>query len=255
VLTSNHSKRFFLAFMIFFWQQFSGTNSIGYYAPQIFETVGVSSTNSSLFATGVYGTVKVVATAIFLLVGIDYFGRKRSLICGGAWMSACMFIIGAVLATHPPNTKDPHVSHASIAMVVMIYLYVIGYSASWGPTPWVLVSEIFPTRLRAYGVGLAAATQWLFNYVITKVTPEAVASIGWRTFLMFAIFCLAMTVFVIFFVPETKQMKLEEMDVLFGTVDAAQRAQDIEIAVAAERKEIELEHGEESVAEHHEQAK
>lgn len=75
-------------------------------------------------------------------------------------MSAMMFIIGAVLATHPPDTKDPTVSSASIAMCVMIYLYVIGYSASWGPVPWVFVSEIFPTRLRAYGVGLAGEFQW-----------------------------------------------------------------------------------------------
>jgi len=78
-------------------------------------------------------------------------------------MMTMMFILGAILVTHPPNPDASGVSSASIAMVVMIYLYVIGYSASWGPTPWVLVSEIFPTRLRAYGVGLAAATQWLFN--------------------------------------------------------------------------------------------
>ena len=155
-----------------FWQQFSGTNSIGYYAPQIFETVGVSSAKSSLFATGVYGTVKVVATGIFLIVGIDRFGRKKALICGGFWMAAMMFIIGAVLATNPPNPDVTGVSKASEAMVVMIYLYVIGYSASWGPTPWVFVSEIFPTRLRAYGVGLAATTQWLFNYVITKISES-----------------------------------------------------------------------------------
>lgn len=124
-------------------------------APQIFETVGISSTNASLFATGIYGTVKIVATGIFLLIGIDQLGRKKALLGGAAWMSASMFIIGAVLATHPPDTKNTKVSSASIGMVVMIYLYVIGYSASWGPTPWVFVSEIFPTRLRAYGVGLA----------------------------------------------------------------------------------------------------
>lgn len=134
--------RFFLAFTIMFWQQFSGTNSIGYYAPEIFETVGVSSTNTSLFATGIYGTVKVVMTFIFLLVGIDFIGRKKALIGGGLWMSAMMFIIGAVLATHPTNTSSTTVSPASIAMIVMIYLYVIGYSASWGPTPWVYVSEV-----------------------------------------------------------------------------------------------------------------
>jgi hypothetical protein len=69
----------------------------------------------------------------------------------------------------------------------------------------------------------------------------AVANIGWRTFLMFGIFCLAMGVFVIFFVPETKRLSLEEIDVLFGNVDAVQRAQDIEIALHAEKKELELE--------------
>jgi MFS family permease len=172
-------KRFALAFMLMLCQQFSGvssqnhsaisntdtcnnqTNSIGYYAAEIFETVGVSKNNSSLFATGVYGTVKVVATLIFLLVGIDQLGRKKALIGGAFWMSAMMFILGAVLATNPPDTKSATVSNASIAMCVMIYLYVIGYSASWGPTPWVFVSEIFPTRLRSYGVGLAG--KWLFQ--------------------------------------------------------------------------------------------
>ncbi|PCG94550.1 Major facilitator superfamily domain, general substrate transporter [Penicillium occitanis (nom. inval.)] len=227
-ISKSNRYRFFLAFCLMFWQQFSGTNSIGYYAPQIFQTVGVSSTNTSLFATGVYGSVKVVMTLIFLLVGIDFIGRKKALIGGGIWMSTMMIIIGAVLATHPPNTKSDVVSPASIAMIVLIYLYVIGYSASWGPTPWVYVSEIFPTRLRAYGVGLAAATQWLFNFVITEITPNAVNHIGWRTFLMFGIFCLAMSVFVTFFVKETKGRSLEDMDILFGSVDEAQRAADVE---------------------------
>lgn len=137
------------------WQQFSGTNSIGYYAPQIFQTIGISSSDSSLFATGVYGTVKVVATGAFLLIGIDKWGRRNSLLGGAAWMTTMMLIIGILLVKFPPDPNASGVSSASIAMAVMIYLYVIGYSASWGPTPWVFVSEIFPTRLRAYGVGLA----------------------------------------------------------------------------------------------------
>ena len=159
-LTPSNRMRFFTGFCIMFWQQFSGTNSIGYYAPQIFQTIGVSKTNSSLFATGVYGTVKVVTTAIFLIIGIDKLGRRKSLMFGAAWMMTMMFIIGAVLHTHPPTNVNV-VSPASIAMVVMIYLYVIGYSASWGPIPWVYLSEIFPTRLRSYGVGMGAATQWV----------------------------------------------------------------------------------------------
>jgi hypothetical protein len=133
----------------------------GYYAPQIFQTIGVSASNASLFATGIYGTVKVITTAIFLIFGIDFIGRKYSLMGGAIWMAAMMFIIGAVLATNPPNPDSSSVSSASIAMVAMIYLYVIGYSASWGPVPWVYLSEIFPTRLRSYGVGMGSSTQWL----------------------------------------------------------------------------------------------
>lgn len=104
--------------------------------------VGLSKTNSSLFATGIYGTVKVVATGIFLIIGIDCWGRRNSLVFGSAWMASMMFIIGAVLVTHPPDAKATSVSSASIAMVAMIYLYVIGYSASWGPTPWVYLGEV-----------------------------------------------------------------------------------------------------------------
>jgi hypothetical protein len=197
----------------------------------------VSATNTSLFATGVYGTVKVVATGIFLLVGIDRLGRRKSLLFGAAWMMSMMFIIGAVLATHPPakvtaGGAAPGVSSASMAMVVMIYLYVIGYSASWGPIPWVYLSEIFPTRLRSYGVGMGAATQWLFNFCITELTPAAVNHIGYRTFIMFGCFCLGMGVFVFFFIKETKGLTLEDMDVLFGTIDEAQRREDIEHALS-----------------------
>ncbi|KAJ6019608.1 hypothetical protein N7522_001675 [Penicillium canescens] len=174
-LKPTNRYRFFLAFVLMFWQQFSGTNSIGYYAPQIFASVGLSKTNSSLFATGIYGTVKVVATAIFLIIGIDRWGRKKSLIGGAAWMSSMMFIIGAVLATHP-----------------LMRRLLPSHPPSWGPTPWVYLGEIFPTRLRAYGVGFGAATQWLFNFVITEG----------RT--------------------------LEEMDLIFGAVDEQQRRADVE---------------------------
>ncbi len=75
---------------------------------------------------------------------------------------------------------------------------------------------------------MGAATQWLFNFVITEVTPNAVSHIGWRTFLMFGIFCLSMGVWVFFFIKETKGRSLEDMDILFGTVDAEKRAVDVE---------------------------
>lgn len=141
-LKPQNRHRFLLAFLVMTCQQFSGTNSIGYYAPQIFQSIGVRKTDTSLFATGVYGTVKVVATAVFLLVGIDFWGRRLSLICGALCMAAMMFAIGGVLHAYPPDASSDVVSPASRAMIALIYLYVIAYSASWGPTPWVFVSEV-----------------------------------------------------------------------------------------------------------------
>ncbi|TEY50776.1 hypothetical protein BOTCAL_0273g00080 [Botryotinia calthae] len=224
--------RFFSAFCLMFWQQFSGTNSIGYYAPQIFQTIGISAANTALFATGIYGTVKVITTGIFLLTGIDTLGRRKSLIFGAAWMMAMMFILSAVLVTHPPDTKSTSVAPASIAMV--------------GPIPWVYVSEIFPTRLRSYGVGLAASTQWLCNFSITEITPIAVSNIGWRTFLMFGFFCFGMGVWSFFFIKETKGKTLEELDILFGGINAEQRARDVE-AVLHSKKDNIYHEGDESV--------
>jgi hypothetical protein len=76
---------------------------------------------------------------------------------------------------------------------------------------------------------MGAAAQWLFNFCIAEITPNAVSSIGWRTFIVFGVFCMAMGVWVFFSVKETKGKTLEDMDILFGAVDAQQRALDIEM--------------------------
>jgi len=110
------ASKFFVKLLHVFVPRLTFTTS---YAPQIFQTIGLSKADSSMFATGIYGTVKVVATALFLWIGIDRFGRKKSLIAGGFWMAAMMFIIGAVLATHPPVPGASGVSQASTAMVAM----------------------------------------------------------------------------------------------------------------------------------------
>jgi len=74
---------------------------------------------------------------------------------------------------------------------------------------------------------MGAATQWLFNFVITEITPNAINHIGYRTFIMFGVFCLANGVFVWFFIKETKGRTLESMDVLFGSVESEQRDRDV----------------------------
>jgi hypothetical protein len=96
-----------------------------------------------------------------------------------------------------------------------------------------LFSSFFSPR---FETNTNAAKQWLFNFIVTKVTPAAINSIGWRTFIMFGCFCTAMGVFVLIFLKDTTGRSLEEMDILFGAITPEQRQKDVELAVAEEYK-------------------
>ncbi|KAM5544475.1 hypothetical protein V8D89_002135 [Ganoderma adspersum] len=232
--------RFVIAAVIFLLQQWSGQNSVGYYAPQIFSSIGYTGTSNSLLASGIYGIVKVVATAIFVFFLVDSLGRKFSLFVSGVGMGILFFIIGALLKTFPPPSSDSgaHPPPASKAMAAMLYLYVCFYSMGWGPLPWVYVSDIFPTRTRHYGLATASASQWLFNFVVAKVTPTLETDLGYKLFLMFATINIGgMAVFSLL-IPETKGRSLEEMDVIFGAVQADKRRADIAAQARALGNEV-----------------
>ncbi|CAA7266663.1 unnamed protein product [Cyclocybe aegerita] len=224
--------RFVIAFVIFFLQQWAGQNSVNYYAPQIFASIGFAARKNSLLASGIYGVIKVVATAIFIFFGVEALGRKLSLFISAMGMGILFFIIGALLKTHPPPATDanhpaPSPPPASKAMAAMLYIYVCFYSMGWGPLPWVYVSDIFPTRTRHYGLALASSSQWLWNFVVSKVTPDLVTDLGYKLFLMFATINIGgMAVFSLL-IPETQGRSLEEMDVVFGSISKEQRKADI----------------------------
>jgi hypothetical protein len=139
--------RTFIAFTMFFLQQWAGQNSISYYAPQIFASIGLKGVSVGLLASGIYGLVKIVSTSIFIFVGIERTGRSAALGWGGLGMSLFLWIVGAIFNTHPPDPKALSPSGASIGMAVCIYLFVIPYCFGWGPVPWV-VSDDPLRRLR-----------------------------------------------------------------------------------------------------------
>ncbi|KAK0495755.1 general substrate transporter [Armillaria luteobubalina] len=225
--------RFVIAFVIFLLQQWSGQNSVNYYAPQIFASIGYTGTKNSLLASGIYGVVKLVSTTLFVFFGVEWLGRKLSLAISAFGMGILFYIVGALLKTHPPpatSSTDTSVvspEPASQAMAAMLYIYVCFYSMGWGPLPWVYVSDIFPTRTRHYGLALASASQWLWNFVVSKVTPDMVTNLGWKLFVMFATVNVgAMGLFAIL-IPETKGRSLEDMDVIFGSISKEERDKNI----------------------------
>ncbi|KAJ7129870.1 general substrate transporter [Mycena crocata] len=223
--------RFVIAFFVFFLQQWGGQNSVGYYAPQIFASIGYTGAKNSLLASGVYGVVKVVATAIFVFFFVDSLGRKLSLFISAIGMGGFFFIIGALLKEFPPpansSTASPDPPPASKAMAAMLYLYVCFYSMGWGPLPWVYSSDIFPTRTRHYGLAVASGSQWLWNFVVAKVTPDMITKLGFKIFFMFGTINIGAMATFSLIIPETKGRSLEDMDIIFGSTTQEQRTANI----------------------------
>ena len=226
-LGKGNSIRFFIAFFIFLLQQWGGQNSVSYYAPTIFKSIGYEGASESLLASGIYGIVKVVATAIFVFFLVETLGRKLSLAISATGMGTLFYIVGSILKTHPPSSSLPAGASpppASKAMAAMLYIYVAFYSMGWGPLPWVYSSDIFPTRTRHYGLSTASGSQWLWNFVVAFVTPRMIAHLGWKIFIMFATVNIGAMLPFSLLIPETKGRSLEEMDVIFGAVSAAEHA-------------------------------
>jgi sugar porter (SP) family MFS transporter len=224
--------RFVIAFVIFLLQQWCGQNSVSYYAPQIFASIGFTGNKNSLLASGIYGVVKVVATSLFIFFGVETLGRRWGLFISAMGMGIMFFIIGALIKTHPPpatsaNTVVTAIPPASRAMAAMLYIYVCFYSIGWGPLPWVYVSDIFPTRTRHYGLAVGSASQWLWNFVVSHQTLLIETELGFKFFFMFATVNIgAMAVFSLL-IPETKGRSLEEMDIIFGSITEEQRNADL----------------------------
>ncbi|KAI1465335.1 putative MFS sugar transporter [Daldinia caldariorum] len=210
--------RFFIVITLQIGVQLTGNTSLAYYAPQIFKAVGAG--DQSLLISGFFGVVKVVSCLFFLLFLVERIGRRGSLLGGAFLMGAYMLIIACLTATHPP-VAGQSLTSTGAAAVAMVYLEAMSYNISWGPVPWLYMSEIFPSRIRESGAAVGTATQWLFNFVFSQVTPHAINNIGWRTFLMFCIFNWALVVYTWFFVKETKGRSLEEMEALFGSSETA----------------------------------
>ncbi|KAI1424936.1 general substrate transporter [Xylaria sp. FL1777] len=236
--TSRVQWRFFLGSALFFWQNGSGINAINYYSPTVFSSLGITGTNTGFLTTGLFGVVKTILTIVWLLWLIDHFGRRNLLMYGAAGGSICMWIIGTYIkiadpANHPTDNPPP----AGIAAIFFFYLWTAFYTPSWNGTPWVLNSEMFDqntrsvfkkrpslpepespitnTDDRSLGQASAAASNWLYNFLISRFTPQLFTALGYGVYYFFASLMVLSIIFVFFLIPETKGVPLEAMDRLF----------------------------------------
>jgi sugar porter (SP) family MFS transporter len=211
----SNRKRILVGVFIFIFMQGAGSNAINYYSPRIFKSIGMKGQSTSLYATGIYGIVRLVCVIIAMYYVVDKFGRRNMLMGGAAIMLISMWFIGAYIKIAKPGTSIT-LSAGGYAAVTFIYIFAIGFCFSYAGVPWIYCSEIFPLRIRGVGMAICTATHWLFNFVIARSVPYMVSNIGYGTYFVFAT-CLTLSIpFVYFFVPETKGLSLEEIDVLFG---------------------------------------
>jgi sugar porter (SP) family MFS transporter len=211
-------KRVIVASVTMFFQQWTGINAVLYYAPFIFEQLGLDLNTTSLLATGVVGIVMFIAT-IPAVLWIDKLGRKPVLTIGAIGMATCHIIIAVLVAKNIDNWADHQA--AGWAAVCMVWLFVIHFGYSWGPCAWIIVAEIWPLSTRPYGVALGASSNWMNNFIVGQVTPDMLTGIPYGTYILFGLLTYLGAAFIWFVVPETKRLTLEEMDVVFGSEGTA----------------------------------
>jgi|SRR5579859_4877526 len=140
---------------------------------------------------------------------LDALGRRPLLLVGSVGMTMAHLGVAAVAAYVGRDWRGRTVEGNICAG--LIYFFTLSYGLSWGPIAWTVPSEIFPTRLRARGVAISTASNWINNFFIGLITPPMLDVFHWGTYLFFGIFCALSAIWVWTSVPETRQVALEDM--------------------------------------------
>jgi SP family arabinose:H+ symporter-like MFS transporter len=200
-------KVLLIAVLLMAFSQFSGINAIMYYSTKIFTTAGVG-VNNSFKASVVVGLVNLVFTLVAVAL-VDKAGRRILLLIG----LVCQVIaLGAVGWMFKANT-------GGIPLLVAILAFIGAFAVALGPIPWILCSEIFPTRVRGRAMSVATFTIWTSCYIVAQTFPmlnDSPAVGPACTFWIYAACSLVALVFVFFMVPETKGRSLEEIEATLG---------------------------------------
>lgn len=195
-------------------QQFVGINVIFYYSTTLWKAVGFREQDSLTISVATAITNILVTLVAIALV--DRIGRRPILLAGSIGMAVSLGTMALAFSAATGTGSDISLPGGwGPAALVAANVFVISFGASWGPLVWVLLGEIFPSRIRARALGLAAAAQWIANFAITLSFPVMAAASLPLTYAMYAAFAAASFFFVKFKVPETNGMSLEQADTLF----------------------------------------
>lgn len=202
----------FVGIMLSVFQQAVGINAVLYFAPRIFDTMGMG---NPMVQTVFMGIVNILFTLLAVFT-VEKWGRKPLLIYGSIGMAIGAF--GVALSNAVTGLP-------ALLPVVSIMVYSASFMFSWGPICWVLIAEIFPNTIRGGAVAIAVAFQWIFNFIVSStflpMYNMRLGDMGENFGHMFAyglygVICIAAALFVWRLVPETKGKTLEDMSKLWG---------------------------------------
>ncbi|KAK2768693.1 hypothetical protein FQN54_000549 [Arachnomyces sp. PD_36] len=230
------------------WSQMTGMNVIMYYITYVFSMAGMSG-NTLLVSSSIQFVINVLMT-IPALLWVDRWGRRPTLLAGGLLMCTWMFATAGLMAQYghlvPGGIDGVKAVSWTIggapakAVIAFTYLFVASFAPTWGPVSWIYPPELYPLRVRGKAVALATSANWIFNFALGYFVPPALENIQWKTYLIFGVFCLAMTLHVFFAFPETAGKPLEEVDEIFRSKTPAWRTKiTTKKTMAAERGEVE----------------
>nr|POE46134.1 hexose carrier protein hex6 [Quercus suber] len=209
IVQRKYRPQLVMAIAIPFFKQVTGINVIAFYAPIFFRTIGLGESASLLFAvmTGIVGTV---STFISMLV-VDKFGRRALFTVGGIQMFISQVLIGAIMAAQLGDHGGLD-KRSTYLVLILICVYVAGFGWSWGPLGWLVPSEIFPLEIRSAGQSITVAVSFLFTFIVAQTFLAMLCHFKAGIFFFFGGWVVVMTVFVYLFLPETKNMPIEQMD-------------------------------------------
>lgn len=180
-----------------------------FYAPVLFSTLGFKD-NASLYSAVITGAVNVLSTVVSIYV-VDKLGRRILLLEAGVQMFLAQIIIAIVLGIKVTDHSDNLGTAYAVVVVVMICTFVSAFAWSWGPLGWLIPSETFPLETRSAGQSVTVCVNLLFTFVIAQAFLSMLCHFKYGIFLFFSGWVLIMSIFVVFLVPETKNVPIEEM--------------------------------------------
>ncbi|KAM7190375.1 putative transporter protein [Rhypophila sp. PSN 637] len=212
---SSNIRRVILGTSMQMMQQWTGVNFVFYFGTTFFQQLG---TIENPFLISLITTLVNVCSTPISFWSMERLGRRALLIWGALGMALCQFIV-AIIGTVKSDNAD-----AVKVMIAFICIYIFFFATTWGPGAWVVIGEVFSLPIRAKGVAMSTASNWLWNCIIAVITPYMVdpdkGNLGPKVFYIWGGLCTICFVYAYLLIPETKGLTLEQVDTMLEETTA-----------------------------------